>query len=36
MKDAGNNKVCVCLFSCGVTRAVHLEIVSDLSVEIFL
>ena len=26
----------VCLFTCGVTRAVHLEIVSDLSVETFL
>ena len=26
----------VCLFPCGVTRAVHSEIVSDLSVETFL
>lgn len=26
----------VCLFTCGTTRAVHLEIVSDLSVEMFM
>jgi len=36
MKDAGDNKVYVCLFTCEVTRAVHLEIVSDLPVEKFL
>lgn len=33
VKNAGDNKVYVCLFTCGVTRAVHLEIVTDLSVE---
>ena len=32
----GSGKVYVCLFTCGVTRAVHLEIVNDLSVETFL
>ena len=26
----------VCLFTCGVTRAVHLEIVDDLSVQTFM
>ena len=36
VKNPGNNKVYVCLFTCGVTRAVHLETVSDLSVETFL
>ena len=30
VKNTGDNKVYVCLFTCGVTRAVHLEIVSDL------
>ena len=29
-------KVYVCLFTCAVTRAVHLEIVTDLSTETFL
>ena len=29
-------KVYVCLFTCAVTRAVHLELVTDLSVETFL
>ena len=32
----GDNKAYICLFTCGVTRAVHLEIVEDLSVETFL
>ena len=32
----GERKVCICLFTCACTRAVHLEIVSDLSVEMFL
>ena len=32
----GSSKVYVCLFTCGVSRAVHLEIVTDLSVETFL
>ena len=29
-------KVYICLFTCAVTRAVHLEVVSDLSVDAFL
>ena len=29
-------KVYICLFTCAVTRAVHLEVVSDLSVDTFL
>ena len=36
VKEVGDSKVYVCLFTCGVTRAVHLEIVNDLSVEMFL
>ena len=32
----GERKVYVCLFTCAVTRAVHLEVVTDLSVETFL
>ncbi|XP_065895991.1 uncharacterized protein [Dysidea avara] len=32
----GERKVYLCLFTCAVTRAVHLEIVTDLSVECFL
>ena len=37
VKDAdGERKVYTCLFTCACTRAVHLEIVSDLSVETFL
>ena len=32
----GEIKVYVCLFSYAVTRAVHLEVVTDLSVETFL
>lgn len=32
----GERKVYVCLFTCACSRAVHLEIVSDLSVETFL
>ena len=30
------HRMYVCLFTCAVTRAVHLEIVTDLSVECFL
>ena len=30
------NKVYVCLFTCAVTRAIHLELVKDLSVHSFL
>ena len=29
-------KVYICLFTCATTRAVHLEVVTDLSVETFL
>ena len=36
MKEVGDSKVYVCLFICGVTRAVHLQIVDDLSVETLL
>ena len=32
----GEMKVYVCLFTCAVTRAVHLEVVTNLSVETFL
>ena len=34
--SAGEGKVYLCLFTCAVSRAIHLEIVSDLSVESFL
>jgi len=30
------SKVYICLFTCGLSRAVHLEVVTDLSVEMFL
>ena len=30
------NKVYICLFKCGLTRAVHLEVVNNLNVETFL
>lgn len=32
----GERKVYLCLFTCAVSRAVHLEIVSNLTVEYFL
>ena len=32
----GEQKVYVCLFTCAVSRAIHLEIVTDLTVECFL
>ena len=35
-RPEGEMKVYVCLFTCAVTRAVHLEVVTDLSVETFL
>ena len=37
VRDRGDEiKVYVCLFTCAVSRAVHLEIVTDLTVETFL
>ena len=37
VKDTGGErKVYICLFTCACTRAVHLEIVTDLSVDTFL
>ena len=35
-EQGGESKVYVCLFTCAVSRAVHLEIVTDLTVETFL
>ena len=32
----GEDKVYICLFTCGLTRAVHLEVVTDLNVETFM
>ena len=32
----GESKVYICLFTCASTRAVHLEVVTDLSEETFL
>ena len=34
--NPGETKVYICLFTCAVSRAVHLEIVTDLTVECFL
>ena len=36
VKEREETKVYICLFSCAVTRAVHLEVVTDLTVETFL
>jgi len=36
VKEREETKVYICLFSCAVTRAVHLEVVTDLTVENFL
>ena len=36
VKNTDDNKAYICLFTCGVTRAVHLEVVSDLSIGTFL
>jgi len=35
-EEQQEKKVYICLFTCAVTRAVHLEIVGDLTVETFL
>ena len=32
----GENKAYICLFTCGLTIAVHLEVVNNLNVETFL
>ena len=32
----GETKVYICIFTCAVTRAVHIEVVSDLTVQTFL
>ena len=32
----GERKVYICLFTCAVSRAVHLEIITDLTVDSFL
>ena len=32
----GENKVNICLFTCGLTRAVNLEVVNSLNIETFL
>ena len=32
----GESKVYLCLFTCAVSQAIHLEIVTDLTVECFL
>ena len=34
--NSGEHKVYICLFTCATTRAVHLEVVTDLSTETFL
>jgi len=34
--NGGEQKVYICLFTCAVSRAVHLEIVNDLTLECFL
>ena len=34
--NSGEDKVYICLFTCATTRAVHLEVVTDLSTETFL
>ena len=36
VKEREEMKVYICLFSCAITRAVHLEVVTDLTVETFL
>ena len=37
VRNAGiETKVYICLFTCGTTRAIHLEVVEDLTIEAFL
>lgn len=36
VKEREETKVYICLFTYAVTRAVHLEVVGDLTVETFL
>ena len=36
VKEREETKVYICLFTCAVTRAVHLEVVTDLTVQTFL
>ncbi|XP_065902524.1 uncharacterized protein [Dysidea avara] len=37
VKNSGcDSKVYICLFTCGLSRAIHLEVVTDLSTETFL
>lgn len=35
-KEAGSNKAWICLFTCCVTRAIHLELVLDMSAPTFI
>jgi len=35
-QNSNEIKVYICLFTCATTRAVHLEVVTDLSIETFL
>jgi hypothetical protein len=34
--DSRNNKAYICLFTCAVTRAVHLEVVTDMTTDSFI